>query len=168
MTAAMVAALPAVAVAQDSNVDSVTGGGELVLDLTQQAGQPGEGPGDTYTFTARQNPDPASEWGAFAADGEVQWVDRHGSARGRDNSIFHGRVECMRVQGNQAVILYRPMYANAPPTERHQLYVIDNEEPSDDVIINDINADFPCAFSLPFDARSFQLGRGEVRVHDAE
>jgi hypothetical protein len=163
----MVAAVP-VAVAQGSDVDSVTGGGELVLDASQQLGQPGEGPGDTYTFTARQTPDATSAFGPLAADGEVQWVDRRGSARGRDNSIFHGRVVCLRVQGNQAVILYRPMYANAPETEQHQLYVFDNDEPSDDVIINDMNADFPCAFSLPLDATSVQLGRGEVRVHEAE
>ena len=74
----------------------------------------------------------------------------------------------MRVQGNQAVVLYRPMYRTAPESERHQLYIFDNEERSEDVILNDINADFPCQFTLPVNVLENRLARGEVRIHDAQ
>jgi hypothetical protein len=156
------AAVPAVALGEGPRTDLVTGGGEFALDVIQET-RSGEGPGDTIAFTARQlSP------GSDAADGEVQWVDRIGPTAGRSHTVFHGRVTCMRVNGNQAVILYRPMYPNAPETEMHQLYVTDNGERADDVIVRDTNADFPCLFNLPFDARSVELARGEVQIQDAE
>ena len=162
--AAAVAAVPAAAVGQDPQFDSVTGGGEVALGAFEPAGG-GVGPGDTITFTALQRPDDASEFGPFAAEGEVQWIDRDATVRSRDQRV-HGKVVCLRVEADRAVVLYRP--GNAPVTEVNQLYIFENEERGDDLIVHDRGADVPCAFSLPVNPLSLELARGEVQIHDAE
>lgn len=166
LTAAMVAAVPAVAVAQGADVDSVTGGGEVTLDPLQPAGI-AEGPGDTIAFTAQQAPDSGAEFGALAAIGEVELVDRQETdgQQGRNQSIVHGDVVCLEVAGRKAVIGYRTSSRGQTFPQIRQLTVYDNEEPADDVIVDDIDPALPCSVETPPDG---VLARGEARIHDAE
>jgi hypothetical protein len=129
-----------------------------------------EGPGDTITFTAQQAPAADNEFGVLAAIGEVEYIDRRVTAgqQGRNQGRLHGDVLCLRVDGRKAVIGYRTRYGTSTDGRIHQLTVFDNEEPSDDVIINDTDAALPCTFSAPPTDPAMQLARGEVQIHDAE
>jgi hypothetical protein len=146
---AIAAAFPAASALADAGAQYLaTGGGELVLNQTQP------GPGTTIAFTARQ-----VEPGSDVADGVVEEKDH------TSGTIANGRVFCMHVEGNTAVIAYRPRQANALPSEYHQLFVMDNGEgPADDLIFSDRSQapTPPCAFSAPQDSPN--LGRGNVQI----
>jgi hypothetical protein len=163
-----VAASAAAAFAQDAQDpnDSATGGGEFILTVDQEP-HPGEGPGDTIAFTAQAIPGDDSD----AAEGEVQEVDRVGAFAGRGSSIFHSEVFCLNVNGNEAVIAFRPKSASAPPDLYHQMLVIDvGEGTSDDLIFVDHDSDTPpCTFpELPgIGITGGALARGTTQVFDA-
>jgi hypothetical protein len=162
---AIAAAVPAVALADHGNTDSVTGGGEFVPNPSQQGA--GAGPGDTITFTAQQQPDPDGEFKLLTAIGQVEFIERDGFGRTRDTRT-HGKVVCVHVDDRRAVIGWRGFLGNRTAPEVHHLIVLDNEEPSDDVIISDIDPEGdPCAFdTVPINTGA--LARGEVQIHDAE
>ena len=169
LVAAMVAAVPAVAVAQGTEFDSVTGGGQVDLDPLQTVTE--EGPGDTITFSAQQSPGAGTEFGDLAATGEVEWIDRRvtDGQQGRNQGRIHGDVVCLGVAGRKAVIGYRSRTdAGTTDPRVDQLTVYDNEEPLDDLVINDFDAEFPCAVNMAPVGPDVQLARGEVRIHDAE
>ena len=151
-------AIPAAVAPATESGDMAVGGGQVVFD--PQTANP-DGPGTTITFSARQLPGDG-----FAAEGEVQEVDRSAAQQGRGASVFHGEVFCLAVQGNTAFIGYRPRQENAPDDEFHQLLVMDNGEgPQADVIILDRNpAGDPCVSLLG--TRSGTLARGDVQVFD--
>jgi hypothetical protein len=162
---ALVAAAPvAVAWAQDASEESAIGGGEFVLTV-DQVPHPGEGPGDTIAFTAQSVVGDDTD----AAEGEVVEVDRIGPTAGRTKSIFHSEVFCLRVDGNEAVIAFRPKQADAPPTLYHQMLVIDlGEGMGDDLIFVDRQSETPpCESVVPDLGQSGTLARGDVQVDDA-
>ena len=68
--------------------DAATGGGQILV------GTEG-GAGDTIAFTAQGTTE--------AAKGQVQYVDRDGGT-GQGQTVMHGTVECIDVQGNEARI----------------------------------------------------------------
>ena len=68
--------------------DAATGGGQILV------GTEG-GAGDTIAFTAQGTTE--------AAKGQVQYVDREGGT-GQGQTVMHGTVECIDVQGNEARI----------------------------------------------------------------
>lgn len=163
--AAIAAAIPvATSLADPASLDTATGGGEVIVRLVVNEPFEGEGPFTTVAFTARQ-----LQPGDPAADGEIQEVDRHsqpffvGPGRG---SIFHGKVVCLRVVGDEAVLLYRARTDTAPDPRLHQLYIKDNGEgQEDDVIIIDRDPTAPCVVTKP-SGTEIELGRGNVQLED--
>jgi hypothetical protein len=156
-------ALPAAAVVADPPRDMALGGGQLVLKPDQEA-RPGEGPGDTITFSAQQRPE-----GGIAADGEVQFVDFHGALAGRAHSTFHGKVFCMRVDGNKAEIAWRARtQPDSGPID--ELVVIDNDEgllgEEDDLIFIERDVTPEAAACSGDFTRGDILMRGNARVDD--
>ena len=67
--------------------DAATGGGQILVG--------DRGAGDTIAFTAQGT--------AEAAKGQVQYVDREGGT-GQGQTVQHGTVTCIDVQGNVARI----------------------------------------------------------------
>lgn len=67
--------------------DAATGGGQILVG--------DKGAGDTIAFTAQGS--------AAAATGQVQYVDREGGT-GQGQTVMHGTVTCIDVQGNVARI----------------------------------------------------------------
>jgi hypothetical protein len=67
--------------------DAATGGGQILVG--------DKGAGDTVAFTAQGTAD--------AARGQVQYVDREGGT-GQGQTVMHGTVTCIDVQGNVARI----------------------------------------------------------------
>jgi hypothetical protein len=67
--------------------DAATGGGQILVG--------DKGAGDTVAFTAQGT--------AEAAKGQVQYVDREGGT-GQGQTVMHGTVTCIDVQGNIARI----------------------------------------------------------------
>jgi hypothetical protein len=123
--------------------DAATGGGQILVGTN--------GAGDTSAFTA--------EGTSSAAKGQVQYVDRTGGT-GQGQTVMHGTVTCIDVQGNIAMIggAWRDGGVFG-------LYVEDNGEGSaamDDTVT--LLAENTCDYDEPDE--KWGLARGNAQVRD--
>lgn len=81
--------------AQASEYYKVTGGGQTFPFEAEVSG-----PGDTIAFNAQQTAEPSDD--AAPAEGQVQYLDREGP--GKPVANIHGTVDCLRVEGDRAII----------------------------------------------------------------
>lgn len=153
---AVVAATAALSlIAAGSPTDRATGGGQVLVGT--------RGAGDTVAFTAQGS--------QTDARGQVQYVDRDGGT-GQGQSVYHGEVDCLYVEGNVAII--GGDYAERDGGARFELYVVDNGEgaaaDSDVVWIGEPPSDSYCDPENyeGDDAPDQALARGNAQVHDAE
>lgn len=137
--------------ANAAQVDSATGGGQIMV------GSEG-GAGDTIAFTAKDDAPDGEE-----DSGQVQFVDRTGGT-GKGGAAQHGRVVCVNVDGNTARI--GGVWTSGPAEgENFGLYVQDNGEGdgSDIVALSDF-ASAECAEEP--DDQDWALARGNAQVRD--
>jgi hypothetical protein len=134
-----------------SQTDRATGGGQVLV------GTDG-GAGDTIAFTARGTAEPGG------ARGQVQYVDRTGGT-GIGQTVRHGTVSCLRVDGNTAKIA-----GTWDQGGTFQLLVVDNGQGAaadDDLVTVQNAADPTCNQEDNDDDNQVALARGNAQVYDA-
>lgn len=129
------AALVAMATAvQAQSFFLVTGGGQHLTEPEDDAE-------DTLTFEAR---DASDEEDGFAATGEVEFDPTDGPTAVAEDR-FHGRVTCLRVEGNMAIIGGEKDPASSQgETDLFEIYLVDNSPEDDDLITLDESEDADC------------------------
>jgi hypothetical protein len=149
LVCAAVAALAIpIAASAGSGTDRATGGGQVLIGTG--------GAGDTVAFTAQGTSE--------AARGEVQYVDREGGT-GVGQTVRHGRVSCLRVEGNTAKIA-----GTWDQGGSFQLLVVDNGEGAlaENDLVTVQNAQDPtCDEEDDDDEGPTALARGNAQVYDA-
>ena len=132
----------------------VTGGGQ---SFGFEA--PVSGAGDTIGFNAQSAPTMDNEQ---AAKGQVQYVDRE---EGKQVANIHGVVECLRVEGDRAVIGGR--ITRGGTEEFFQLDVLDSgqeDRGTDMVVFQELATEPACDEQREFDEDPV-LARGNVKIH---
>lgn len=136
------------ATAAQPGVDSATGGGQVLIG--------DGGAGDTIAFTARGTADGAS--------GQVQYVDRTGGT-GQGQTVDHGTVECIEVDGNTARISGTWNDGEGA----FSLFVVDNGQGSaaeDDIVTVTRLTTPQCGDDFEDPDNRDALARGNVQVND--
>lgn len=138
------------------NGDKATGGGQVLLGDSGKA--------STIAFTAQGTTD--------AAKGQVQFVDRSVGA-GRNQTKYHGVVDCIEVTGNMAIIGgYQKKGDANEEGDRFVLRVVDNGEPNQgqDMIQFDNQSTAPdtCGDDDDDEAPEWSLARGNAQVRDGD
>ena len=124
--------------------DAATGGGQILVGDA--------GAGDTIAFTAQGT--------AEAATGQVQYVDREGGT-GQGQTVKHGTVTCIDVQGNVARIAGEWREGGT-----FGLYVEDNGEGGDATDMIAITPDLTDCAEDREDGERHGLARGNAQVRD--
>ena len=148
--ALLAAAIPVTTAIAGSPTDRATGGGQILVSSD------GRGAGDTIAFTARGTTD--------AATGEIQYVDRSGGT-GVGQSVLHGSVSCLNVDGNTAKLAGVFEDGSA-----FTMVVVDNGEGAladDDTIALQKVDDPTCDRQNGDDDSETALARGNAQVYDA-
>lgn len=126
--------------------DAATGGGQVLVGTNG-------GAGDTIAFTARGTADQGT--------GQVQYVDREGGT-GQDQTVTHGTVTCIAVDGNVARIA--GVWTDGGT---FGLYVEDNGEGQDaSDVVTLMPDEMSCDFDAPDDSDKVALARGNAQVRD--
>jgi hypothetical protein len=154
LAAAASLALPTAASAQPerSDADKVTGGGQIVVSSDLR------GPGDTVGFVA------TSDGGRIG--GEFQIV-RTSTRGGSAETIYHGRVTCLEVSGDQAIFGGEGRRTDTGENTFFTVEVMDagNGNQGADTILVREDTEEQCDET---NDDQFRLARGNLTVHDAE
>ena len=144
------------------NGDKATGGGKVLFSDDDVKAS-------TIAFTAQGTTE--------AAKGQVQFIDRSAGA-GRDQTKYHGVVDCIEVVGNAALIGGFRKGAEDPtdPDDRFVLRVQDNGEPNQgqDMIQFDEETEQDAADTCGDDddeddlTPEFALANGNVQVREGD
>jgi hypothetical protein len=147
VAAALAVAVPATVAFAGSATDRATGGGQILI---------GKSAGNTITFSARGT--------SSAATGNVQYVNRD-AGTGQSQVTRHGRVSCLRVEGNMAKIA-----GTWDQGGTFQLLIVDNGQGAaadNDLVTVQNTQDPTCDEEDDDDDGQTELGRGNAQVYDA-
>lgn len=137
-----------------AQVDSVTGGGQVLVS------QDGNGAGSTIAFTATDTGD-----GEAPDSGQVQYVNRQ-AGNGKDQTVSHGTVTCVMVDDDQTARIGGTWTSGDLAGQTFGIYVRDlgNGAGSDFVAVTPFVAG-ECAEERDDDGQ-FALARGDAQIHN--
>ena len=155
-TTVAIAGLAALAIggttATAGNGDKVTGGGQVLFSTDDVKRS-------TIAFTAQGT--------ATDAKGQVQFIDRSLGA-GKNQTRYHGVVNCVEVSGNFAVVSGYPK--GDPEGPEFLLRVVDNgqgQDPNDMIEFDEETTDNTCGGESDDDNElTVALAKGNVKVRD--
>lgn len=182
LVAALTMLIPVAAGANNGNGGrsdyQVSGGGQVIADASLQ------GPGDTIAFVAQRfadrdpvgqtNPNEDDEtFDIYPARGQLQVVSR-ANGRGRDQVLFHGRVDCIVPDMGSDNVARFGGTGFDPRTRVEAEFVVDvtdADEQGNDMISfrrleEDEERNTACDDDFETELRETRLARGNVKIHD--